>query len=216
MIIYLPAVLSALSLLVAYGSAGRRRQAATIGAIIATGWSLVVLVDVNTAGWAIGPIVATLLLPRSAPRVNSSFEGLTRRVITIAAALVAAIFLASRLPVGENPVLLSAVPWFLGALGAAWFASPVDQPERLQGQVLMLAAAARRGLQTPLLVGDLPFGSYEASDEVAIATAQRWRMPSTIGLTTARLALSERLCGIWRSSFRTATCVGSRAPRRSR
>ena len=41
-------------------------------------------------------------------------------------------------------------------------------------EMLMLAAAARRGLQTPLLVGDLPFGSYEASDELAIATAQRF------------------------------------------
>jgi 3-methyl-2-oxobutanoate hydroxymethyltransferase len=41
-------------------------------------------------------------------------------------------------------------------------------------EMLMLAAAARRGLKTPLLVGDLPFGSYEASDEQAIATAQRF------------------------------------------
>ncbi len=41
-------------------------------------------------------------------------------------------------------------------------------------EMLMLAAAVRRGLQTPLLVGDLPFGSYEASDEQAIATAQRF------------------------------------------
>jgi 3-methyl-2-oxobutanoate hydroxymethyltransferase len=41
-------------------------------------------------------------------------------------------------------------------------------------EMLMLAAAARRGLQTPLLVGDLPFGSYEASDEQAVATAQRF------------------------------------------
>jgi 3-methyl-2-oxobutanoate hydroxymethyltransferase len=41
-------------------------------------------------------------------------------------------------------------------------------------EMLMLAAAARRGLQTPLLIGDLPFGSYEASDELAIATAQRF------------------------------------------
>jgi 3-methyl-2-oxobutanoate hydroxymethyltransferase len=40
--------------------------------------------------------------------------------------------------------------------------------------MLMLAAAARRGLQTPLLIGDLPFGSYEGSDEQAIATAQRF------------------------------------------
>src|SRR5215471_10088702 len=41
-------------------------------------------------------------------------------------------------------------------------------------EMLMLASAARRGLTTPLLVGDLPFGSYEASDEQAIATAQRF------------------------------------------
>jgi 3-methyl-2-oxobutanoate hydroxymethyltransferase len=41
-------------------------------------------------------------------------------------------------------------------------------------EMIMLAAAARRGLRTPLLVGDLPFGSYEASDELAVTTAQRF------------------------------------------
>ena len=41
-------------------------------------------------------------------------------------------------------------------------------------EMLMLAAAARRGLKTPFLVGDLPFGSYEISDEQAIATALRF------------------------------------------
>jgi 3-methyl-2-oxobutanoate hydroxymethyltransferase len=41
-------------------------------------------------------------------------------------------------------------------------------------EMLMLAGAARRGLSTPLLVGDLPFGSYEGSNEQAIATAQRF------------------------------------------
>jgi 3-methyl-2-oxobutanoate hydroxymethyltransferase len=41
-------------------------------------------------------------------------------------------------------------------------------------EMLMLAGAVRRGLTTPLLVGDLPFGSYEGSDEQAIATAQRF------------------------------------------
>ena len=41
-------------------------------------------------------------------------------------------------------------------------------------EMLMLASAVRRGLRTPLLVGDLPFGSYEGSDEQAIATAQRF------------------------------------------
>jgi 3-methyl-2-oxobutanoate hydroxymethyltransferase len=41
-------------------------------------------------------------------------------------------------------------------------------------EMLMLASAVRRGCKTPLVVGDLPFGSYEASDEQAIATAQRF------------------------------------------
>jgi 3-methyl-2-oxobutanoate hydroxymethyltransferase len=41
-------------------------------------------------------------------------------------------------------------------------------------ELLMLAAAVRRGLKAPLLVGDLPFGSYEASDAQAIDTAHRF------------------------------------------
>jgi 3-methyl-2-oxobutanoate hydroxymethyltransferase len=40
-------------------------------------------------------------------------------------------------------------------------------------EMLMLARAVRRGLRTPLLIGDLPFGSYEVSDEQAITTAMR-------------------------------------------
>ena len=39
--------------------------------------------------------------------------------------------------------------------------------------MLVLARAARRGLRTPLLIGDLPFGSYEVSDEQAVTTAMR-------------------------------------------
>jgi 3-methyl-2-oxobutanoate hydroxymethyltransferase len=41
-------------------------------------------------------------------------------------------------------------------------------------EMLMLASAVRRGLRTPFLIGDLPFGSYEVSDEQAIATALRF------------------------------------------
>ncbi len=39
--------------------------------------------------------------------------------------------------------------------------------------MLVLARAVRRGLRTPLMIGDLPFGSYEISDEQAITTAMR-------------------------------------------
>jgi 3-methyl-2-oxobutanoate hydroxymethyltransferase len=41
-------------------------------------------------------------------------------------------------------------------------------------EMLMLAAAARRGLTTPMLIGDLPFGSYESSDVEAVKSAQRF------------------------------------------
>jgi len=41
------------------------------------------------------------------------------------------------------------------------------------GDMLVLARAVRRGLRTPLLIGDLPFGSYEVSDEQAITTSMR-------------------------------------------
>ena len=40
-------------------------------------------------------------------------------------------------------------------------------------EMLVLARAARRGLKTPFLIVDLPFGSYEVSDEQAITTAMR-------------------------------------------
>ncbi|HYN91228.1 MAG TPA: 3-methyl-2-oxobutanoate hydroxymethyltransferase [Thermoleophilaceae bacterium] len=41
-------------------------------------------------------------------------------------------------------------------------------------ELLMLAQAVRRGLKTPLMIGDLPFGSYEASNVEAIHSAQRF------------------------------------------
>jgi 3-methyl-2-oxobutanoate hydroxymethyltransferase len=41
-------------------------------------------------------------------------------------------------------------------------------------EMLMLTAATRRGVRSALLVADLPFGSYEVSDEQAIRTAQRF------------------------------------------
>jgi 3-methyl-2-oxobutanoate hydroxymethyltransferase len=41
-------------------------------------------------------------------------------------------------------------------------------------EMLMLTAAARRGISGALLVADLPFGSYEASDEQAVHSAQRF------------------------------------------
>jgi 3-methyl-2-oxobutanoate hydroxymethyltransferase len=58
-----------------------------------------------------------------------------------------------------------------GAMTVLGYPSTVPVP---LDEMLMLAAAARRGLRTPFLVGDLPFGSYEVSDEQAISTALRF------------------------------------------
>jgi 3-methyl-2-oxobutanoate hydroxymethyltransferase len=40
-------------------------------------------------------------------------------------------------------------------------------------EMLMLGKAVRRGLKTPLMVGDMPKGSYEASNELAVENAMR-------------------------------------------
>jgi 3-methyl-2-oxobutanoate hydroxymethyltransferase len=40
-------------------------------------------------------------------------------------------------------------------------------------EMVMLGRAVRRGLRTPLMVGDMPMGSYEASNELAVHSAQR-------------------------------------------
>ena len=41
-------------------------------------------------------------------------------------------------------------------------------------EMLMLTRAAKRGAPRSLVIGDLPFGSYESSDELAVATARRF------------------------------------------
>jgi 3-methyl-2-oxobutanoate hydroxymethyltransferase len=40
-------------------------------------------------------------------------------------------------------------------------------------EMVMLGRAVRRGLRTPMMVGDMPMGSYEASNELAVQSAQR-------------------------------------------
>ncbi len=41
-------------------------------------------------------------------------------------------------------------------------------------ELLMLSQAVRRGMSTPFMISDLPFGSYEASDAQAVSSAMRF------------------------------------------
>jgi 3-methyl-2-oxobutanoate hydroxymethyltransferase len=49
---------------------------------------------------------------------------------------------------------------------------PGTEPVSME-EMVMLGRAVRRGLSTPLMVGDMPMGSYEASNELAVQSAQR-------------------------------------------
>src|SRR2546427_10717569 len=85
MILYIPAALFLASLLMAYGSAGRSRHAATVGTVVAAAWALALLVDPGAAAWAIGPIGAALFLGRKGERGNPTLQGLARRGAPLAA-----------------------------------------------------------------------------------------------------------------------------------
>jgi 3-methyl-2-oxobutanoate hydroxymethyltransferase len=77
-------------------------------------------------------------------------------------------------------------------------------------ELLMLASAVRRGLRTPLLVGDLPFGSYEASDAQAISAAHRFVKEA--GVDAVKLegggAMAERAHAIVRAGVPVMGHVG--------
>jgi 3-methyl-2-oxobutanoate hydroxymethyltransferase len=49
---------------------------------------------------------------------------------------------------------------------------PGTEPVSME-EMIVLGKAVRRGLENPLMVGDMPMGSYEASNELAIHNAQR-------------------------------------------
>jgi 3-methyl-2-oxobutanoate hydroxymethyltransferase len=49
---------------------------------------------------------------------------------------------------------------------------PGTEPVSME-EMVMLGRAVRRGLRAPLMVGDMPMGSYEASNELAVHGAQR-------------------------------------------
>ena len=143
MIVFLPVVLFTAAGIVAYLRGARLRLYATVVMLAATAWSLLVTADWQpAAGWLIGPVLGTLLVSRPRARRRLSFEEITRRATTLAATGLVALFAASKFPIGENPTLLSAVPWLLGAVGAAWLISPIDEKERAQADVLLIAAGS--------------------------------------------------------------------------
>src|SRR3954471_1289311 len=48
-------------------------------------------------------------------------------------------------------------------------------------EMVTMPSAVRRGVRTPLLIGDMPFGSYERSNEHAIENAQRFVREAGVG-----------------------------------
>jgi 3-methyl-2-oxobutanoate hydroxymethyltransferase len=77
-------------------------------------------------------------------------------------------------------------------------------------EMVMLGRAVRRGLRTPLMIGDMPMGSYEASNELAIHSAQR--LVKETGCQAVKLegggASVERARAIVRAGIPTMGHVG--------
>jgi 3-methyl-2-oxobutanoate hydroxymethyltransferase len=77
-------------------------------------------------------------------------------------------------------------------------------------EMLVLGKAVRRGLRTPLMVGDMPMGSYESSNELAIQNAQR--LVKETGCQTVKLEAGgisvERARAIVRSGIPVMGHVG--------
>ncbi len=158
MIVAVPIAVFLVGTVVAYLRDGWPRVAATVALLLATAGSLALVTDAGvSASWLIGPLLATLLVSRGQPAGRLSFEALTRRAITLTTAGLVAVFVATKFPIGENPGLLTVVPWLLGAIGAAWLVSPVDARERTEGQVLLVSAGAA------LLIAASPAGAFTAA-----------------------------------------------------
>ena len=77
-------------------------------------------------------------------------------------------------------------------------------------EMLVLGKAVRRGLRTPLMVGDMPKGSYEASNELAVENAMR--LVKETGCQTVKLEAGgisvERARAIVRAGIPTMGHVG--------
>src|SRR5262249_53893536 len=77
-------------------------------------------------------------------------------------------------------------------------------------EMLVLGKAVRRGLRTPLMVGDMPKGSYEASNERAVENAMR--LVKETGCQTVKLEAGgtsvERARAIVRAGIPTMGHVG--------
>jgi hypothetical protein len=165
------------------------RVLGTIGLLIATAWSLGFLTDAATgAAWGAGPAVATLLVSRGVGAGRLTFEALTRRAVTLAATLTAAIFAAAKFPVGENPTLLSAVPWILAAVGAAFMISPLDRREHTQGLILLVGAGGA------LLLAAAPVGPLTAVAcglmAIAPVVAARWSLTGRVQTVAAGILVA--------------------------
>jgi 3-methyl-2-oxobutanoate hydroxymethyltransferase len=77
-------------------------------------------------------------------------------------------------------------------------------------EMVMLGKAVRRGLRTPLMVGDMPMGSYESSNELAVQNAQR--LVKETGCQTVKLEAGgiavERARAIVRSGIPVMGHIG--------
>jgi hypothetical protein len=179
MIVFLPLLLLTTATIAAYLRGGLIRVVFSLAMLAATAASLLLVADWRAAtGWLAGPVLATMLISRPSARRRLTFEEITRRAITLGTSVLVALFAASKFPIGENPTVLTTVPWLLSAVGAAWLISSIDAKERAQAQVYLIAAGSA------LLLMAVPSGLLTAGACGLMALlpslAARWPLPEGI------------------------------------
>lgn len=174
MILYLPTLLLIAGLALAHRRAGAERLVGVLALVGAGAGCLALVVGPSVGiGWAIGPTAGILIGKSTGTRPRLAFEGLMRRSVTLVMALLAGAIIASKLPVGENPWLLTGVLWFAGAVGLGWRLVPRDDEDLACGGVLALA-----GFTGVLVLAILPgplTATLAGATAVVPAVMSRWR-----------------------------------------
>ena len=197
MIVLIPSALFVVAAAVAYLRGGLQRTLATAAMLLATAWSLLLTTEWRpAAGWLLPTLLATLLVVRPARGVRLTFEQITRRATTLSATGLVAVFAATKFSIGENPTVLSSVPWLLGAVAAAWLISPIDEREQLQALVLLIASGS--ALLLSASPGGLLTGAACGAMALLPPLAVRWPLPERAGgaLRTALLLSAALLAAL--------------------
>ena len=146
--------------------------------------SLSVLSGAWSVAWAIGPAVASIILPHEGQVRRLTFEALVVHAAVVISLIAVATWSAIQLHVGDIPWPVLVLLLNVGGTGLAWIAVPRGASERDRGTVLAIAG----GGVLLLALGRAGFPSAAAVGVLAALPALRQYPISTFAADAARRA----------------------------